>query len=177
MARGGIYFKFIYDIEKNQPMYVTKPYLTSADYEAQSQAVYNIICSKDVFTSDYPWARNCIAAMSTHRNGFQAVYRIASEVIPALNNTPIPNNPPIYPQCSDIYDNDKKSRNYWVLKFIKKREETDEIEKSEAFINGLANTIFHAAAKDLRTQLNSYRRSDATALPPDLTLNSITMAI
>ena len=31
MARGGIYFKFIYDIEKNQPMYVTKPYLTSAD--------------------------------------------------------------------------------------------------------------------------------------------------
>ena len=82
----------------------------SADYEAQSQTSYNIICSKDVFTSEYPWARNCIAAMSTYRDGFQAIYRIASEVIPALNNTSITNNPPIYTQCSNLYDYEKRAK-------------------------------------------------------------------
>lgn len=69
------------------------------------------------------------------------------------------------------------SRNYWVLKFIKKREETEEIEKSEAYVNGLANTTYHEAAKDIRSQLNAFRRSQEKILPPDLHLNNITLHI
>ena len=95
-----------------------KSYLTSHDYEAQSYAAYNIICSNSVFTTEYQWAHNCISTMATHRNDFQAIYRIASEVIPALNNTPIPNNPPTFDESQNIYDYEKVSRNYWVLKFI-----------------------------------------------------------
>ena len=109
MARGGVYFRAIYDISIDEPIYKVKPYLTSADYEAQSQTAFNIICSKDVFTLEYQWARNCIAAMSIYRDEFQAIYCIASEVIPALNNTSIPNNPPIYTQCSNLYDYGKRA--------------------------------------------------------------------
>ena len=43
MARGGVYLKFIYNIAKDDPIYVVKTYLTSSDYKAQSQSAYNII--------------------------------------------------------------------------------------------------------------------------------------
>ena len=177
MSQGGIHFRFIYDIRKDEPIYIGTSALTSADYEAQSQAAYNIICSKEVFTEEYPWARNCVNAMSSYRNGFQAIYRIASEVIPALNNSPIPNNPPEYNACKDIYDYEKLSRNYWVLKYIRKKEDTAEIEKSEAFINGLAGSKYHEAAKDIRADLNAHRRKKDEILPADLYLNNITLSL
>ena len=66
-------------------MYKQFRYLSTKDYEAQSQALYNVIDNIAVFPKDYDRARNCISSASSYRNGFEALYHKAAEVIPALN--------------------------------------------------------------------------------------------
>ena len=73
--------------------------------------------------------------MFTHRDGFHALYRIATQVIPVLNNKSMPFNPPKYDGCKDIFEYKKLSKNYWVLKLIKIEVDTEEIETSEVFNN------------------------------------------
>ena len=79
--------------------------------------------------------------MSTQRDGFQTLYKIATQAIPALNNKPIPSNLPKYDGCRDIFGYAKLSRNSLALEFIKKKEETENIEKSESFINELTSIL------------------------------------
>ena len=174
----GVLITTIHDIQEDMSINETHKYLKPRDYEAQSQALFTIMDNIEIFPKEYVHARNSIKSESQHRNGFGALYSIASEVHPAMNGESVPNNPPTYSTCKDIYEYETKMRNYYSILFIKKNDDRSTLEKAQEFIKGLAVSPYSNAAANIQTQLTLYdNNKNSMHFPQKYLLNKMTLTI